>query len=772
MNQPNLPVMAPRTVPVAETQDVLSLVRRYIWLLIAGAVVGTATATGFFFYELKTNPRYTASIPFSVLPPPREIGREEGVQVEVRPDDMLQVLHRQEFYFEQDALLLQVLASDEFHTVDPSNPDRRGDCQWLVENKKDPIKALKRDLVIEPKVSAATFDLTMRTRDPKQSMSLVMAASRVYLSFLAAQSSQLKNASLEQMDKAVRDAESAFNANSLALETMARQKGIDVLKSRFEVEKAALQGYNEDYMKADAAFASAEAQFRAVTRKRVPTTQEAAGPATQPTQAATTATAPATGLGQFYNDDVVPNPDMQLTPDMQQYVDNDPTLRSLQSQRLGWEQEMAAELSKTAPSKQTMTAIEARLAEIDKQIARTKARLHDDALQRMVEMYRNDAYQKHAVREHIGSVRTEKESTVKSLGMDLMLYQQKVDDLKEEQTQLNKMRAQRRNVFLSRYTDDTRIQQVVTSPAPPDEAHPSWPKWYMFIPLGTLGGLGLSALLAYLLTLTDTRVRTPRDITRTLQLPLLGFVPDESDDRLLTGEIETAILSSPASMVAESFRQIRSHVTAQTAHNPANTMLIASVTPGGGSTTVAANFAASMALNDLRVLLVDANLYRPSFERVFKGIPAEGLSDAIASPETAASTIVPHPSLPTLHLMGAGSPLAGRSSEVFESKAFRELLEQLKSRYDLIVFDGAPLNLVSDSIALGARVDGVVPVVRAGEVSRGAVTRIREQLRGVHANLLGFVLNAAQTSNTGYFKENYRSFYRYAGKNARRDPVE
>jgi len=61
----------------------------------------------------------------------------------------------------------------------------------------------------------------------------------------------------------------------------------------------------------------------------------------------------------------------------------------------------------------------------------------------------------------------------------------------------------------------------------------------------------------------------------------------------------------------------------------------------------------------------------------------------------------------------------------------------------------------------------VVSVVRAGEVSRGAVTRIREQLRGVHANLLGFVLNAAQVSNTGYFKENYRSFYRYAGKNVR-----
>ena len=78
------------------------------------------------------------------------------------------------------------------------------------------------------------------------------------------------------------------------------------------------------------------------------------------------------------------------------------------------------------------------------------------------------------------------------------------------------------------------------------------------------------------------------------------------------------------------------------------------------------------------------------------------------------------------------------------------------------------MNLVSDSLALASQVDGVVTVVRAGDVTRGAVSRVREQLRGVHANLLGFVLNAAQTSNTGYFKENYRSFYRYAVKNGSR----
>ena len=101
--------------------------------------------------------------------------------------------------------------------------------------------------------------------------------------------------------------------------------------------------------------------------------------------------------------------------------------------------------------------------------------------------------------------------------------------------------------------------------------------------------------------------------------------------------------------------------------------------------------------------------------------------------------------------------------EVFESEPFKALLATLKSRYDIVIFDGAPLNLVADSIALGALVDGVVAVVRAGGVSRGTVVRVREQLRQHRAKLLGVVLNAAQTHGAGYFKQNYKSFYEYAG---------
>jgi capsular exopolysaccharide synthesis family protein len=251
-----------------------------------------------------------------------------------------------------------------------------------------------------------------------------------------------------------------------------------------------------------------------------------------------------------------------------------------------------------------------------------------------------------------------------------------------------------------------------------------------------------------------------------MQLPLLGFVPDQEDDANLVGDISTSIRSSPTSMIAESFRQIRGRLAAQADGKPINTLLVASIAPAGGASTIASNLANGMALNDLRVLLVDANFYRPSLRTLYKNVPATGLTDALINPETLDGAIVPCTDLPRLHLLGAGSKPSTGAAEMLETKAFRDVLNQLKSRYDLIIFDGAPLSLVADSISLASKVDGVVAVVRAGIVSRGTVGRVRDQLRQVRANLLGVVLNAAQTHGAGYFKQSYRTFYEYAGQGA------
>jgi Mrp family chromosome partitioning ATPase len=169
------------------------------------------------------------------------------------------------------------------------------------------------------------------------------------------------------------------------------------------------------------------------------------------------------------------------------------------------------------------------------------------------------------------------------------------------------------------------------------------------------------------------------------------------------------------------------------------------------------------------VLLIDANFYRPGLGHSYKNLPTSGLGELISGKVRLEDIVVASEDLPTLHLMGPGILPAVKVSELMESRAFRDIvLPLLKSKYDLVIFDGAPMNLVSDSIALGAKVDGVIAVVRAGAISKGMVARVRDQLKQVHANLVGLVLNAAQIQSAGYFRENYRTFYKYAGPSSQR----
>ncbi len=179
----------------------------------------------------------------------------------------------------------------------------------------------------------------------------------------------------------------------------------------------------------------------------------------------------------------------------------------------------------------------------------------------------------------------------------------------------------------------------------------SFPNFWMFLSLGTLAGVASSSLLAYGLELTNTRVRTPQDITRTMQLPLLGFVPDEEDDEYVNGNLNTSIRTSPSSMIAESFRQIRGRLAAQADGVTLRSLLVASISPEGGATTVASNLANGIALNGQRVLLVDANFYRPGLKNCYTNIPAVGLSDILAGAGRLDDAIVPAADLAALHVM-------------------------------------------------------------------------------------------------------------------------
>jgi capsular exopolysaccharide synthesis family protein len=296
-------------------------------------------------------------------------------------------------------------------------------------------------------------------------------------------------------------------------------------------------------------------------------------------------------------------------------------------------------------------------------------------------------------------------------------------------------------------------------PQKPDS--PTFPKLIITMPLAIVVALALSLGIAFLRELTDTTVRSPRDIAKVGQLTLLGLIPHESDDpeAAAAGRLPLAILDAPNSHIAEQFRQMRTRLQYAHSLDTTRSLLITSPSPDDGKTTVAANLAASLALNGRRILLVDANFRRPTLHGVFN-VPNEvGFGDVLPNLDRMADA-VRDTEVPNLSVLVAGTKPAN-ATELLESQYFSDFVERALEEFDHVIFDSGPLLMVADAIAMAPRVDGVVTVVRARGNSRGLLQRLRDELRRVKAEHLGVVLNAVRSQGGGYYGRNIKSYYAY-----------
>jgi succinoglycan biosynthesis transport protein ExoP len=295
---------------------------------------------------------------------------------------------------------------------------------------------------------------------------------------------------------------------------------------------------------------------------------------------------------------------------------------------------------------------------------------------------------------------------------------------------------------------------------PLEPSVPSFPKLANTMAGAIMAGLGLSLSIAFLRELTDTTVRSPRDIVRVGQMTILGMVPHEADDPQSTGaRLPLVIFEAPHSIMAEQLRQVRTRLQHAASLDTTRSILVTSPSPGDGKSTIAVNLAAGLALNGRRILLIDANFRRPELHRIF-GIGNEvGFGDVLNDVNTFASA-VRETSVPNLSVMPSGAK-PNNSTELLESQLLLDAIERALEEYDHVIFDSGPMLFVSESVALAPRVDGVVTVVRARSSSRGVLLRMRDGLRQVKAEHLGVVLNGVRTQAGGYYGRSIKTYYEY-----------
>jgi len=449
--------------------------------------------------------------------------------------------------------------------------------------------------------------------------------------------------------------------------------------------------------------------------------------------------------------------EVTISPQMMLMIDQDPQVSGLKGALLALRQQRLSTLERVGPNHQAIQTIDAQLAAHEQLLDDVLTEKREEARQYQISSaetaWLTGKQAQIQLEERVNGAEAEQRDA------DRKLFQyQTLDD---EQALLEVQFSQisdhiNRLQLVMRDQEMVRVRRV--SQAVPALKR-SFPKWELNLPAGVFVGLALGVGLAVLLEVIDTSIKTTRDVSRHVHIPILGTVPDLDDEEIPIDRIELATHTAPRSMIAEAFRTIRTNLLLSSPVERQRALLVTSAKPEEGKTSVAVNLAISIAQNNRRVLLVDANFHRPVLKDIFPKARAQGLSNILIGQQQLDGLATPT-DLPNLDVLSSG-PVPPNPAELLASSYMQDLITQATDRYDQIIFDGPPTLLVSDALVLAGSVDGVVFVCRAKASSRGVIQRAREQLERTNTRIFGGVLNAARITRGGYFREQIRTYYDY-----------
>lgn len=196
---------------------------------------------------------------------------------------------------------------------------------------------------------------------------------------------------------------------------------------------------------------------------------------------------------------------------------------------------------------------------------------------------------------------------------------------------------------------------------------------------------------------------------------------------------------NPKSSISEEYRLLRTKIPFFSKDQELKTVMVTSSQPGEGKTTTISNLAVTYAHEGKKVLLIDVNMRKPSLHRVFSLPNHQGLSTVLTG-DIAVEKVIQDTIVTNLSLLPSG-PVPSNPSELIDPPIMRELLEQLKLEYDVILMDTPSVLAVSDSVIISALCDGVIMVAAAGKVNKDHLRKAKEQLDHVDARMLGIVVN-------------------------------
>ena len=689
-------------------KDLLKVLRKRLWtIILATLIVLVVTVAATLVWRLYW-PLFTARAFLAVTPARVEALRGATSLV---PKDIMDTLLRSQARVVQSEPVYSAAASD----------IRVRNTKWFQNDPTNAIKRMYEDVDVSPQPGTYHIMVSMtgqagsqaEKNDLAQIVNAVADAAVTQTQDTVSLQRQTEIAAMQvERDRLQRDMESIRRTAELAR----RSASIPSLQKRRTVVDFQLQALTGQLMQLVLIKAQVDSAMRALLEQEANGTIEAA-------------------------------------PEVVQALEMDAQLRALRNAELNLETEQANFDRQFGPKHRSVLSLETRLKSIK-----------DKIVDREGEM----------TRRAVGLLKSIRESEVVSVTAQLLQVQQKfneanatVRDLEanltkleqyalEEQQLVETINTIKKRLLELRLLASERQVSLRIRAIPPREI--SMPKWAVMVPLGFVLGLAIGLGLAFLLEFIDTSVKSPSDVTRRVDLPLLGMIPHSDDLEEDIEDLRVAFATHPNSLVGEAFRQIRTCLLFSGPASQRRSLLVTSPLPEDGRTTVALNLAAAIAHDGRKVLIVDANFRQPAIRQLFPECPEGGLSSALVG--QANWSDLAHEVQPNLHVLPAGM-LPPNPAELLGSEEMRTLIAEMVGQYDQVIIDGAPCLVVTDSAILSTLVDGVVLTVRAGANSYGIVQRTRDMLQRVGAHIVGVALNGVRVTAGGYLRKSYETFYEY-----------
>ena len=284
------------------------------------------------------------------------------------------------------------------------------------------------------------------------------------------------------------------------------------------------------------------------------------------------------------------------------------------------------------------------------------------------------------------------------------------------------------------------------------------PNTSLNLSFGLVLGFFLGTVVAFLLEFLDDRVKTTDELERLLGLPLLGLTPSVKGEDPIVHALMT--MNQPSSAIAEAFRSLRTNLQFASRDGTPKILTITSAMPSEGKSSSCMNLATAFAQSNSRILLIDADLRKPTAHKRLKLDNSKGLSNYLTY-QASLDEVIQETMIPGVSVITAG-PLSPNPSELLSGDRLQELFGLVPDSFDMIIIDAPPVMGLADALVLARRSSATVMVTAFAQAKKRQIQDAHRRLRQAHVNVIGVLFTKVKSSGSyGGYNYDYDYYYSY-----------